>query len=61
MTANSKPNKAKLRRVRFIEAELTLPKVWLARLFAQSKGDHATLERTLREGLLGRQQRGMQR
>ncbi|HRE06534.1 MAG TPA: hypothetical protein PKX00_13045 [Opitutaceae bacterium] len=46
--------KAKLRRIRFLEADLTLPRAWLARLFAASKGCPHDLEHRLRTGVLGR-------
>jgi len=55
MSDPSKPDRKRLRKLRFLEDELVMPKIWLARLFAQSRGDHHKLERILREGLLGRQ------
>jgi hypothetical protein len=55
MTAHSKPTgKARLRKLRFLEADLTLPRTWLARLFAASKGCPHDLEHRLRTGILGR-------
>jgi hypothetical protein len=42
--------KARLRRVKFVEADVTIPRVWLARWFAQSKGDWQTLEELIRKG-----------
>ena len=53
--SNSKPPaKARLRRLRFLEADIVLPRLWVARLFAESRGDHAELEHRLRTGVLGR-------